>query len=90
MSFKRYVHHRCNRNLKQGRLRERYFKIQVQRVYQRSRNKMDLKCLVFWRENWEFSVRCSHPPHDVNKPFPSLCWPPLQSESKCEVLVMVI
>ena len=30
--------------------------------------------------------------HDTkfNKPFPSSCLPPLQSESKCEVFVMVI
>ena len=27
---------------------------------------------------------------EVNKPFPSSCLPPFQSESKCEVFVMVI
>ena len=26
----------------------------------------------------------------LNRPFPSSCLPPLQSESKCEVFVMVI
>ena len=26
----------------------------------------------------------------ANRPFPSSCLPPLQSESKCEVFVMVI
>ena len=26
----------------------------------------------------------------VNRPFPSSCLPPLQSESKCEVFVMII
>ena len=29
-------------------------------------------------------------PGDLNRPFPSSCLPPLQSESKCEVFVMVI
>ena len=27
---------------------------------------------------------------EINRPFPSSCLPPFQSEFKCEVLVMVI
>ena len=37
-----------------------------------------------WKEN---CVPCRNAP---NKPFPSSCLPPLQSESQCEVFVMVI
>ena len=38
-----------------------------------------------------FSLRPQVLGHSVlNRPFPSSCLPPLQSESKCEVFVMVI
>ena len=39
---------------------------------------------VFLRSN---SIHCLS---FMNRPFPSSCLPPLQSESKCEVFVMVI
>ena len=36
------------------------------------------------------AVKSDENPQYHNRPFPSSCLPPLQSESKCEVFVMVI